>query len=269
MPQLHERTLHVWQGKVQARVKIAGAGAPVMFFPGLAGLFWDDFLDRLSQQYTVYALEYPGTDSASQQSIYQIDTVWDFVLVCDEILDALGLHSLPLIGHSFGGMLACELAAHFPPRVSKLVLMAPCGLWREDAPVTVGNWLGLPVEDIPQVLFSNLQAEPVRRFLATPADPQAAGLARAQFLWALGCTAKFVWPVPDKGLKHRIHRVQAPTLVIWGQQDTLIPPVYAGEFVSRIPGARMELVPDAGHTPQMEQVEQVSALVLHFMAGTA
>jgi pimeloyl-ACP methyl ester carboxylesterase len=267
MPQLHERTLNVWQGKVQATVKMAGSGAPVLFFPGMAGLFWDEFLDRLSRQYTVYALEYPGTGATSPQAISQIDTLWDLVLVCEEILDALGLHGIPLIGHSFGGMLACEVAAHCPQRVTKLVLMAPLGLWREDAPITVGDWMARPLEELAHVFFYNLQSEPVRRYLATPSDPQEAGLERAQFLWALGCTAKFVWPVPDKGLKKRIHRVKAPTLVIWGQQDALIPPAYAGEFVSRIGGARLELVSEAGHTPQMEQVDHVTALVLRFVAS--
>jgi hypothetical protein len=91
---------------------MAGSGAPVMFIPGVAGLLWNDFRERLSQHHTVYALEYPGPGSSSPQSIYQIDILWDLVLVCDEILDALGLTS--------------------------------------------------------------------------PSDPQGAGLARTQFLWALG-----------------------------------------------------------------------------------
>ena len=62
--------------------------------------------------------------------------------------------------------------------------------------------------------------------------------AIAAMTWAIGCTAKFVWPVPDRGLDRRLHRITAPTLVIWGKQDALVSSVYAEEFGSRIAGAR-------------------------------
>jgi pimeloyl-ACP methyl ester carboxylesterase len=65
------------------------------------------------------------------------------------------------------------------------------------------------------------------------------------FTWSLACTGKFVWPIPDKGLKKRLHRIAAPTLVVWGEHDSLVPTVYAQEFASRIPDARVELVSEA------------------------
>ena len=86
-----------------------------------------------------------------------------------------------------------------------------------------------------------------------------------QIMWSAACTGKFVWPIPDKGLKKRIHRIQAPTLIIWGRQDGIVPPVYADEFASRITNARVELIDRAGHLPQMEQLEIVSKLVSDFL----
>jgi pimeloyl-ACP methyl ester carboxylesterase len=86
-------------------------------------------------------------------------------------------------------------------------------------------------------------------------------------MWSLACTGKFVWPIPDKGLKKRLHRITAPTLVVWGRQDGLVPPVYAQEFAERIPGARVELVDRAAHMPQLEQTERVAGLVHSFLAG--
>ena len=53
--------------------------------------------------------------------------------------------------------------------------------------------------------------------------------------WSLACTGKFVWPIPDKGLKKRLHRITAPTLVLWGEQDGLVPPIYASDFEQAIP----------------------------------
>ena len=60
------------------------------------------------------------------------------------------------------------------------------------------------------------------------------GAARVRLMWALGATGKFLWPIPDKGLKKRIHRVTAPTLLVWGKEDRLVPPVYADEFTRRL-----------------------------------
>ena len=82
---------------------------------------------------------------------------------------------------------------------------------------------------------------------------------------SLTCTGKFTWPIPDKGLKKRLHRIKAPTLSVWGREDGLLPPVYAQEFADRIAGARVELVDEAAHWPHLEQTEVVSQLVEHFV----
>src|SRR5206468_628557 len=82
----------------------------------------------------------------------------------------------------------------------------------------------------------------------------ALGLRSAQIkmIWSMACTGKFVWPIPDKGLHKRIHRIQAPTLVVWGKQDRLVPPPYAQEFAQRIPGSRVEMIDHAGHVLGLE-----------------
>jgi pimeloyl-ACP methyl ester carboxylesterase len=83
----------------------------------------------------------------------------------------------------------------------------------------------------------------------------------------MGATGKFIWPIPDKGLKKRIHRVKAPTLVVWGKDDRLVPSVYADEFVRRIPGARLRVVDGAGHAPQLEHPETVARIVREFLTA--
>ncbi|HZE36906.1 MAG TPA: alpha/beta fold hydrolase, partial [Candidatus Eisenbacteria bacterium] len=70
---------------------------------------------------------------------------------------------------------------------------------------------------------------------------------------------------PDKGLKKRIHRVKAPTLLIWGAEDRIAPPFYAEEFARQITGARIESVKGAGHAPHLEQPATVSDLVREFL----
>ena len=90
-------------------------------------------------------------------------------------------------------------------------------------------------------------------------------MARVGLQWAMGATGKFLWPIPDKGLKKRIHRVQAPTLVVWGQEDRIVPLVYAQEFARRIGGARVETIQQAGHAPHLEHPGPVARLVRDFL----
>lgn len=265
MVTIQEHTLSVWRGQIQSRVKVAGQGPPLVYLHGASGLMWDDFLEGLSQTHTIYAPEHPGTSPGDPDAIKPLDDLWDLVLYYYELFDGLGLESPVVVGHSFGGMVASEIAATDPRRVSKLVLLNPIGLWRDDAPVK--NWMVMSPDDLGKELFSEPDGPVARRILAEPEDPEERMTAKIQGIWNLGCTGKFTWPIPDKGLSKRLHRVQAPTLVIWGQQDGIVPAIYAQEFADRISCARSVIVERAAHVPQLEQLDQVSQLVGDFLAG--
>src|SRR5207244_9188372 len=122
MTAVADQRVNVWQGKINANVKVAGSSSPVVFLHGAGGLVWDGFLELLAQRHTVYAPELPGTSVGDPEAISHLDNLWDLVLYYNDLLDALGLSSVPIIGHSFGGMLAAEIAANNPQRVSRLVL---------------------------------------------------------------------------------------------------------------------------------------------------
>ncbi|MGZ7023064.1 MAG: alpha/beta fold hydrolase, partial [Ilumatobacteraceae bacterium] len=170
-------------------------------------------------------------------------------------------------GQSFGGMLACELAAHFPALFSRLVVLAPIGLWLDDHPVA--NWVAKAPDELAALLFHRPDSEVARAMFTPPDDPDAAIAAIVGMTWTTGCTSKFVWPVPDKGLAKRIHRIKAPTLVVWGKQDALVSSAYAAEFGRLIEGSRVEVLDDCGHIPQLEQPEQTLALVGDFLQATS
>src|SRR5687768_8174907 len=104
-------TIAVWQGRVPLGVQVEGEGPPVVFFDGPWGLAWDAFLESLAKRFTVYAVEHPGTTPGEPETIQQVDTLWDLVLCYDELLEQLGLAEVALVGHSFGAMVACEIAA--------------------------------------------------------------------------------------------------------------------------------------------------------------
>jgi pimeloyl-ACP methyl ester carboxylesterase len=254
---MREQTVTVWQGKVRLRVRSDGRGPALVFLHGAWGVTWDAFLGELAQAFTVHAPDHPGTSPEAPDDIYQLDNLWDLVLCYDELLTALKLDEAVLVGHSFGGMVACELAAASPRRARRLVLIDPIGFWRESEPVV--NWMTVNPAELPAYVFRDPTSEPAQRMFAStdPAD-------RVRLMWSMGATGKFIWPIPDKGLKKRIHRVSAPTLVVWGKEDRLVPAVYADEFTRRIAGARVQTVEGTGHAPHLEQPERVARMVREF-----
>jgi|SRR5262245_4300361 len=260
-----EETIAVWQNRVPFRVHIKGAGPPVVFFDGPWGLTWGPFLDALAQRFTVYAPEHPGTAKGEPDAIQHVDNLWDLTLCYDELFDRLKLSDVSLVGHSFGAMVACEVAALRPSRVMRLVLIDPIGLWRDDAPVV--NWMTMAPQDLPRYVFHDPNGPAAKALFSIPDDHEAGALARTRLAWAMGATGKFIWPIPDKGLKKRIHRVAAPTLLVWGDGDQLVPRAYADEFGRRLPQARLETVKDAGHAPHMEQPEATARLVQAFLSA--
>jgi pimeloyl-ACP methyl ester carboxylesterase len=260
-----ERTIPVWQGAIRLRVLSEGRGPALVFFHGPWGLTWGPFLDALAHDFTVHAPEHPGTTPGAPNEIYQLDGLWDLVLCYDELLTALGLEQATLVGHSFGGMIACEVAAAAPRRAARLVLIDPIGFWRDADPVV--NWMALEPAEMRRRIFRDPDSEPARQLFGDGADEKAAAAGRVRLAWAMGATGKFIWPIPDKGLKKRIHRVTAPTLLLWGKEDRLVPPVYADEFATRLPKTRLQLIDGAAHAPHLEQPEAVARIVRDFAAG--
>jgi pimeloyl-ACP methyl ester carboxylesterase len=260
------RRLRLWQGTIETEVEIAGEGPPLVFLHGPWGLAPNRaFLDLLARMYTVFAPKHPGTSRGDPEAVHRLDDWLDLLVYYGELWDSLGLDSPAVIGHSFGGMLACEIAASRAGRVSALVLIDPVGLWRDDLPVR--NWMILSEEERRHALFAEPEGEAAKQFFSLPGDPDARVEAQAGFIWAQACTGKFVWPIPDKGLKKRIHRIATPTLIIWGRVDGVIPPAYAEEFGRRIAYSRIELIDAAGHVPHLEQPERVGRLARDFLAA--
>jgi pimeloyl-ACP methyl ester carboxylesterase len=280
------RRLKLWQGRVETEVEISGNGPPLVYLHGPWGLAPDRaFVARLAQANRVYAPKHPGTSRGDPEAVHALDSWLDLVVYYGELLDRLELardpekwepvfgkdhaqtreHSFALAGHSFGALMAAEIAAAAPRAVRRLVLIDPVGLWRDDLPVR--NWMVLSEAERAPSLFADPEGAAAKRFFGTPDDPAERVDVLAQSLWSQACTGKFVWPVPDRGLKGRAHRIAAPTLIVWGDADRIIAPAYAQEFAARIAGARIALIDRAGHLPQLEQPDAVAKTVLGFLGG--
>jgi len=260
------RRLRLWQDRIETDVEIAGRGPPLLYLHGPWGLAPDRaFIARLADAHTVYAPRHPGTTPGDPDAVHALDGWLDLVVYYAELLDRLALGAPAFVGHSFGGLVAAEIAAAAPKSVGRLVLIDPVGLWRDDHPVK--NWMVLNDAERRPSLFADPEGEAARRFFAVPSDPDERVDALSQLVWSQACTGKFVWPVPDRGLKHRIHRIAAATLIVWGKADRIVDAAYAQEFAQRIAGAEVQLIDGAGHLSHLEQPDAVAKAVQGFLGG--
>lgn len=260
---LTERTVTIDDGRGTLHVQVGGDGPPLVFLHPADGLVWNPFLDALAEHYTIYAPQFPGTAPGDPQAIDRIGDVADAVRVYEEALRELGLSGIPLIGHSFGGMLAAELAAATPSTFSKVVLIDPVGLWRDDAPIV--DWLAAAPEEMPGLLFADPTGPAATAALTLPADAATRDRILAQMGQNIAATGKLCWPNPDRGLRSRLPEITAPVLVVWGEQDALVSRVYAEDFRAAIPHCTVEIIPEAGHIPQVEQEKATYAVVSAFL----
>ena len=162
-------------------------------------------------------------------SLARIDNIHELALDYDDLIDSLGLEGFSLIGHSFGAMIAAEIAAHFPGRAERLVLLAPFGLWNDAYPVA--DIFAMPYTQIDDILWHDQAAR--ERFapkLVPSADPKEAAAQMVRLAGSLTAVTKFVWPIPDRGLHRRLPRIACPTLVLFGAEDRVVSPRYAEDF---------------------------------------
>ncbi len=220
-----------------------GRGPPLVWLHGVWRTLQDDpVLAALAERYTVVAPQVPGR--ADLAELDELRDIHDLALHYDSLLEALALDRVLLVGHSFGGMLAAEIAAHTPKRAARLVLVSPLGLWNDDFPVE--DLLARPYPRIDELLWRGSTTPPPD---PAPLDPETLAEQLYETVTAVGAVARYTWPIPDKGLRRRLHRISAPTLVIFGKEDAFVSPRYAPEFTAAIADSRSLLLPGSHMAP--------------------
>lgn len=247
----------------EIEVTSKGSGEPLVYLHGAFGYRgWHPFMDALAEHFTVYAPMQPGfIDSAPGPD--DIDDLLDLTLYHFDLLEALGLDAPNIIGHFLGGMIAAEMAALRPTSIGKLVLAAPSGLWLEDDPGI--DYFATPIDELRGVLFADPNSDAAKAMLPEPQDDLERGTQIIERVRSLATVGKFLWPIPDKGLKKRIGRIKAPTLVVMGEQDKIVPASYGNEFGSRIAGASVHTMSGTGHMMMLEQPTKFAEVVRGFM----
>jgi len=246
-------------GKFTTKMQRGGSGPPLLFLHGPGGpMGRAPFLEDLARRFTVYAPAHPGFGPG--EGVEHLDDVVDFALYYLDFLDELGIDRPHLVGHSFGGMLAAEMAALSPKQLARLVLICPTGLWLDQVPIP--DFFTFSPDQLVRSALHDPQGPVGKMLLAQLSDPQR----RIDTLRCFASAGKFLWPIPDKGLKKRIHRLKMPTLIVWGASDGLLPTAYAEAFHAAIPSSRVSILNGAGHLPMLEQREAFVNAVTGFLA---
>lgn len=245
---------------IELEVVRRGAGPTIVFLHGFHPLDANaPFLERLSRRACVLAPSHPGFGASARPDDFE--TVYDLVHLYRELLDGLSDDKVTLVGASFGGWLAAEIAASCPHRLGRLVLVDALG-------IKLG---GREAPDILDVF--NTHPDAVRR--ASWHDPARsapdfdtlsdAALTRHARDWEALCLYGWEPYMYNPRLKRWLGRIALPTLVLWGASDGVVTPAYGRAYAALIPGARFALIDDAGHHPELERPEALAERVLDFL----
>jgi pimeloyl-ACP methyl ester carboxylesterase len=243
----------------EVRYLEGGAGEALLYLHGAGGMTAEDpILAALAARWHVYAPFLPGYGETEECG--SLRDMLDFTLHTADVAAALGLRDPLIVGHSMGGMIAAEMAALAPNDVSRLALICPAGLWLDDHPIPDVFTL-LPYE-MPGYLFHDPEAG--ARLMTAGLkmdDPEFLKTYLIRNARQMGMAGKILFPIPERGLADRLYRIKAKTVVVWGESDRLIPPVYGPAFVAGIAGATLVSIPEAGHMVILEKPAEVVAAV--------
>lgn len=235
-------------------------GERVGVLAGLGGVpCWSPFLDALAERHRVVVPSLPGFPGG--EGLERLDDLADWVAATLDLLEAAGLEGADLVGCSVGGMLAAEVAALSRATVRRLVLVAPFGLFAAEDPTR--DVFAVRQDELPALLCTHPE-----RLAARTAPPEGADATE----WLLALTrasqaaARLLWPLGDRGLVKRLHRVKAPTLLVWGERDRVVPPSYAQRFAAGIAGpVETRTIPGAGHLVDLDEPEALAREIGGFL----
>ncbi len=237
-----------------------GAGPPILFLhPGIGIAADAPVLGRLAARGRVIAPSHPGFGRSEQPK--DMTTVDDLAYFYLDLMDELGLEGAILVGSSFGGWIAAEIAVKSCARIARLVLADALG-------IKVGARDERDIAD----LFAMTEAEFLVRAYAAPEAQKRdyRAMSEAELLPVARnreAMARYGWQpyMHDPKLKQRLHRIRVPTLVLWGEADRIVSPDYGRAYAALLPQARFELLPRAGHFPHVEAPDAFARRVLEFM----
>jgi pimeloyl-ACP methyl ester carboxylesterase len=242
---------------IPLRLRRFGSGPPLLYLHGPDGLGdCGPFLDGLARRHEVIAPEHPGFGGTPCPD--WMDDISDLSYFYLDVLSRLKLEGVHVVGHSLGGWIAFEVAVRDASRLSDLALIAPAGI----------HVKGRAKADI----FMIDPDEQARMSYADAALGEAAAQRAAADKYADEAisnriaSARFCWNprFHNPRLARWLHRIQTPTLIVWGEEDRIFPPETGPALRELIPGAELRTIARCGHLPHVEAAERTLELLRSF-----
>ncbi len=247
---------------IEIELTVRGQGRPLFFLhPEIGFDRAGPALDALARAARVIAPTHPHYGRAKVPSSF--NTIDDIAYLYLDLIEKLALEKVALVGLGIGGWIASEIAIKTTARLSHLVLVDAFGIKVGDREARdIFDMYFITDAELQKVLYVN--EEFAKRDLTKLPDEELYGLARAR-----EATSRYGWRpyMHDPKLKGRLHRIQIPSLVIWGAEDRIVAPSYGQAYAACLPRARFETIARAGHFPHIEQPEEFARLVLNFVEG--
>nr|MDT0656734.1 alpha/beta hydrolase [Micromonospora sp. DSM 115978] len=247
-----------------------GSGSPVVLVAGGAQWLFSyrDTIPALAREHTVYAVDLPGQGytTVKGEFAYDIPTMANAL---GTFLDTIGLSTISLVGHSWGGAWSLYYAEHNPARVDRLVLLDSPGL---DKPLASQTALfSVPVAgELAVKLMRRTDFEKSLRTAFAHQDRVTAEVVDENWHWMSrpekrDAFIRLVRAQDYTATDAALGQLRARTLVIWGEADRWLPASYAHEYGRRIPGATIHVIPGAGHNVHEDAPDQVNPLIVTFL----
>jgi pimeloyl-ACP methyl ester carboxylesterase len=241
-----------------------GAGQPILLLHGLCPIAADaPLLTLLGQHAEIIAPSHPGFGGSPRPADF--DSVYDLVHLYLELLESLPYAAVTLLGCSFGGWLAAEIAAASCHRLNRLILVDAFG-------VKLGDRESRDILD----LFNTTPSEVQRCSWHDPARwaPDFNAMSDDELVvharnWDALCLYGWQPFMYNSKLPRWLRRIDVPTLMLWGASDGVVSPAYGRAYSELIPGARFELIEQAGHHPEIEQPAALAARIRQFLATSS
>ena len=250
------------QGTGELEVRRGGTGPSILLLHGSYGWWgWEDVHDRLAGQFDVIAPSHPGFGRSTRQP--GIDTIDDLAYFYLDLIAEMSLAPARIVGFGMGGWLAAEIAVRCPHAVERLVLVDSVGIKVSDRET---RDIADPFIESGPRMQALLWNDPEAHQAPVAAPGMEPTLLEAM-LRNLESALYYGWKpyMHNPKLRQRLHRVTAPTLIVWGEDDRIVSPTYGRAFAESIPGARFVEVRNAGHYPYRENIEGFLPEVVSFL----
>lgn len=255
-----------------------GDAEPIVFVHGLGGQWqnWLENLPRAATQRRVIALDLPGF-GLSPMPREEI-SIPGYGRCVEALCEQLGLGRVDMVGNSMGGFIAAEVAIQFPERIDQLVLVSAAGITSSDvahAPILTLGRVAATVASYGAARHRQLASRRVTRHMALALVARHPSLLKADLAYE-GFFKGTGKPGFEGALRtslgydfrDRLPDIRRPTLIVWGENDSIIPVKDAHEFERLIPDSRKVVMRDTGHIPMAERPEAFNDLLLEFLAET-